>query len=200
MQQAEIFPSACPLTRNLSRALGHSRKANVLLLHHTHLHSRQERCSQAANGNRLSVHARTGLRAVDSAPAVDQSTTRQILAGLEGDQEEQLRISEAFWKVGPDLELPESVLPLTASHGQHVFGGCRALDDSDSGMSNLSQLAHDSVNCSGQAMKEQPARRGPNVVRVRHRRTPAKVDMDVCVCGGTLGIFIATALQVTTTC
>ena len=48
-----------------------------------------------------------------------------------------------------------------------------------------------------QALKEQPVKCGPTVVRPRHRRMPHAADFDVCVCGGTLGIFIATALQVT---
>ena len=46
-----------------------------------------------------------------------------------------------------------------------------------------------------QALREQPGRRGPLVIRTRHRRLPQKAEYDVCVCGGTLGIFIATTLQ-----
>ena len=47
-----------------------------------------------------------------------------------------------------------------------------------------------------QAMKEQPAKRGPTVIHKKHRRMPSPAEYDVCVCGGTLGIFVATALQV----
>lgn len=45
-------------------------------------------------------------------------------------------------------------------------------------------------------MKEQPAKRGATVIHKKHRRMPSSAEFDVCVCGGTLGIFVATALQV----
>lgn len=48
-----------------------------------------------------------------------------------------------------------------------------------------------------QAMKEQPGKKGSTVIHKRFRRMPGVADFDVCVCGGTLGIFVATALQVT---
>ena len=45
-------------------------------------------------------------------------------------------------------------------------------------------------------MKEQPAKRGPPVIHKKYRRMPSSAEFDVCVCGGTLGIFVATSLQV----
>ncbi|KAK9841815.1 hypothetical protein WJX81_004881 [Elliptochloris bilobata] len=45
------------------------------------------------------------------------------------------------------------------------------------------------------AMRNAPVQRSPPVVRVRHRRLQAALDCDVAVCGGTLGLFIALALQ-----
>ncbi len=47
-----------------------------------------------------------------------------------------------------------------------------------------------------QAMKSAPAKRGPAVIRVRHRRLQQAFDCDVAVCGGTLGLLLALALQV----
>lgn len=44
-------------------------------------------------------------------------------------------------------------------------------------------------------MRNAPVQRSPPVVRVRHRRLAAALDCDVAVCGGTLGLFIALALQ-----
>ncbi|KAK9806132.1 hypothetical protein WJX72_002795 [[Myrmecia] bisecta] len=44
------------------------------------------------------------------------------------------------------------------------------------------------------AMRKGPSKRGPAVVKTRHRKL-GQVDYDVCVCGGTLGLFIALALQ-----
>ena len=44
-------------------------------------------------------------------------------------------------------------------------------------------------------MRNAPVQRSPPVVRVRHRRLQAALDCDVAVCGGTLGLFIALALQ-----
>ncbi|CAL5227327.1 g10267 [Coccomyxa viridis] len=46
-----------------------------------------------------------------------------------------------------------------------------------------------------QAMKSAPAKRGPAVIRVRHRRLQHAFDCDVAVCGGTLGLLLALALQ-----
>ena len=45
-------------------------------------------------------------------------------------------------------------------------------------------------------MKSAPPKRGPAVVRVRHRRLNDALDCDVAVCGGTLGLLVALALQV----
>jgi hypothetical protein len=67
------------------------------------------RC-QNSWSNRSQQQTRTGLGAVDSISSVDQSTTHQILAGLEGNQEELLRSSDAFWKVTPPLSGP--LLPM----------------------------------------------------------------------------------------
>ena len=50
--------------------------------------------------------------------------------------------------------------------------------------------------CFVQAMKSAPAKRGPAVIRVRHRRLQQALDCDVAVCGGTLGLLLALALQV----
>jgi hypothetical protein len=47
-----------------------------------------------------------------------------------------------------------------------------------------------------QAMKTMPPKRGPTVVRVRHRRLTETLDCDLVVCGGTLGLLLALALQV----
>ena len=48
-----------------------------------------------------------------------------------------------------------------------------------------------------QAMKTGPAKNGPAVIRVRHRRlNQVALDFDVAVCGGTLGLLLALALQV----
>ncbi|BDA41128.1 hypothetical protein COCOBI_01-7830 [Coccomyxa sp. Obi] len=44
-------------------------------------------------------------------------------------------------------------------------------------------------------MKTAPPKRGPAVVRVRHRRLTETLDCDVAVCGGTLGLLLALALQ-----
>ena len=52
------------------------------------------------------------------------------------------------------------------------------------------------VSVSVQAMKSGPAKRGPAVIRVRHRRLQQAIDCDVAVCGGTLGLLLALALQV----
>ena len=52
--------------------------------------------------------------------------------------------------------------------------------------------------CPVQALKrsrDQPSRKGPTVVSKRYR-TVGRPEYDVCVAGGTLGIFIALALQV----
>ena len=46
-----------------------------------------------------------------------------------------------------------------------------------------------------QALRSAPEKRAPPVVRVRHRRLPGELDCDVAVCGGTLGLFLALALQ-----
>ena len=47
-------------------------------------------------------------------------------------------------------------------------------------------------------MKSAPAKRGPAVIRVRHRRLQQSLDCDVAVCGGTLGLLLALALQAST--
>ena len=54
-----------------------------------------------------------------------------------------------------------------------------------------------------QAMRNSPPRPGAAVVRTRNRRmlhSGTKLDCDVCVCGGTLGLLLALALQVTLAC
>lgn len=48
----------------------------------------------------------------------------------------------------------------------------------------------------GQAMRTQLPKRGPTVVRVRHRKLPSPPEYDVAVCGGVLGLLVAIALQV----
>ena len=45
-------------------------------------------------------------------------------------------------------------------------------------------------------MRNLPGKRGPAVVRVRHRRLDQALDFDVAVCGGTLGLLLALSLQV----
>eukprot|EP00884_Botryococcus_braunii_P016460 jgi/Botrbrau1/3498/Bobra.341_2s0028.1 len=45
-------------------------------------------------------------------------------------------------------------------------------------------------------MRDKLPKRGQTVIRVRHRRLPAPPDYDVAVCGGSLGILVALALQV----
>lgn len=55
----------------------------------------------------------------------------------------------------------------------------------------------DAIICTLQAMKAAPAKRGPAVIRVRHRRLEQALDCDIAVCGGTLGLLVALALQVT---
>lgn len=47
-----------------------------------------------------------------------------------------------------------------------------------------------------QALRKAPPRRPPVVVRNRHKTLGLPPDFDVCVCGGTLGLFIGLALQV----
>ncbi len=59
---------------------------------------------------------------------------------------------------------------------------------------------HATDNCSRwpQALKksrDQPSRKGPTVISKRYRAI-GQPEFDVCVAGGTLGIFIALALQV----
>jgi hypothetical protein len=52
--------------------------------------------------------------------------------------------------------------------------------------------------CACQALrrsKHNPGKRGPTVVTKRYRALGA-TDYDVCVAGGTLGVFLALALQV----
>jgi len=63
---------------------------------------------------------------------------------------------------------------------RHRFSACRTLT-----------AAHSAA----QALRSAPEKRGPPVVRVRHRRLPGELDCDVAVCGGTLGLFLALALQ-----
>ncbi len=46
--------------------------------------------------------------------------------------------------------------------------------------------------------RHNPGKRGPTVVTKRFRGIGA-VDYDVCVAGGTLGVFLALALQVCAT-
>ncbi len=47
-----------------------------------------------------------------------------------------------------------------------------------------------------QALRKAPPRRPPAVVRNQHKTLGLPPDFDVCVCGGTLGLFIGLALQV----
>lgn len=47
-----------------------------------------------------------------------------------------------------------------------------------------------------QALRKQRQIPPPHVVRVRNRRLKSPVDYDVVMCGGTLGLFLALALQV----
>ena len=52
-----------------------------------------------------------------------------------------------------------------------------------------------------QALRRAPPRRPPVVIRQQHKALGLPPDFDVCVCGGTLGLFIGLALQVEdTTC
>ena len=43
--------------------------------------------------------------------------------------------------------------------------------------------------------RDQPNRKGPTVITKPNRKVGA-LDYDVCICGGTLGVFIGLALQV----
>ena len=45
------------------------------------------------------------------------------------------------------------------------------------------------------ALRTQPPRRGPAVLKAHARRLGATPAFDVAVCGGTLGLLLATALQ-----
>ncbi|KAK9841219.1 hypothetical protein WJX74_002056 [Apatococcus lobatus] len=45
------------------------------------------------------------------------------------------------------------------------------------------------------ALRKAPPRRPPAVIRNRHKTLGLATDFDVCVCGGTLGLFIGLALQ-----
>lgn len=45
------------------------------------------------------------------------------------------------------------------------------------------------------AQKHEPQKKGPQVVKYGEGRLPGPVDYDVVICGGTLGLFLATSLQ-----
>ena len=99
---------------------------------------------------------------------------------IEGDPLQFLRVSEAYWQVSSSPEALAS-LDLTQGRVHGILAGSGAMLD-----------LYDSV----QAMKSAPAKRGPAVIRVRHRRLQQAFDCDVAVCGGTLGLLLALALQV----
>jgi len=91
--------SACPLKQGLRIAHSQRRTRDSVHLHQRCRMHHHESSLTATYWKRSPYHAKPRLRAVSPASSVEQSTTRKILAGLEGNQEELLRVSEAFWKV-----------------------------------------------------------------------------------------------------
>ena len=128
---------------------------------------------------------------------MEESLARSMLSDpdLEGEPLKLLRTMEAFWKVRlafndplPCIDhVPTGKLDNILTHRRLPYRSkpsCMLLW----GKLRKRHLV--------QAMKEQPAKRGQTVIHKKHRRMPSSAEFDVCVCGGTLGIFVATSLQV----
>ena len=96
------------------------------------------------------------------------SVVHQILSdpGIEGDALKFLKVTDAYWSVS-----------------------ARAA------VQSLSALRSAARSCCLQALRKGQTKRAPTVVRTHTRRLRKEPKFDVCMCGGTLGLLLALALQ-----
>ena len=153
-------------------------------------------------------------QAADGGVDTDEIDVRRILSDpdIEGDPLQFLKVTEAYWKVQRDVScLVLSCLVLSclvlASLGsravqEHGDGPTSdlVLPEAFYGHSRVCQMPCRRVCFQAlRQSKHNPGKRGPTVVTKRYRALGA-TDYDVCVAGGTLGVFLALALQVNSCC
>lgn len=145
------------------------------------------------------------LRVCSSVASADVKTSKQgheslansILSdpSIEGDPLKFLHVSEAYWQACARNFACLIVVLFSHAAVKNPIGCCEvALSLIRCIQPRRSQLFIPFL-CM-QAMKNAPPKRGPAVVRVRHRRLTETLDCEVAVCGGTLGLLVALALQV----
>ena len=124
---------------------------------------------------------------------------------LEGDPLQFLKVTEAYWSVrhpvfagtalplsnaGRKPSLPRCTIPVRCV----VASSSRAVEQPRTA---TAQMVTARLVQALKKARDQPSRKGPAVVSKRYRAV-GRPEFDVCVAGGTLGIFIALALQVLT--